>query len=122
LEVSQTAAREPEQDPHVGSVRSHHVAGGGHTRRAEVGHGFPRRAGYARVNGPSARGYFEEWSTPCPASSSAKPRSILASRTSRSIASSSVASAGNFSIASSTFCFGVLSGIRSPFWPSGGSR
>ena len=51
-----------------------------------------------------SRRFTSAWSMPCLASSSANPRSIFAKRTKRSIASSSVASAGSFSIASRAFC------------------
>src|SRR5438445_6749671 len=54
-----------------------------------------------------SRRFTSAWSTPCPASSSTNPRSIFAKRTKRSIASSSVASAGSFSIASRTFCLAL---------------
>jgi hypothetical protein len=54
-----------------------------------------------------SRRFTSAWSMPCPASSSANPRSIFAKRTKRSIASSSVASAGSFSIASRTFCLAL---------------
>src|SRR5206468_11926270 len=58
-----------------------------------------------------SRRFTSAWSMPCPASSSANPRSVFAKSTRRSIASSSVASAGSFSITSRTFCLALPADI-----------
>src|SRR6266705_5098592 len=58
-----------------------------------------------------SRRFASAWAMPCPASSSANPRSVFAKSTRRSMASSSVASAGSFSITSRTFCLALPADI-----------